>query len=149
MLMMIIAMSFLYSNVMSYLHVTQSATQWLVGLEMSRWEFLFWIDMLVLVLGFFLPPVAIILFITPMLLPGLQAHGFDLVWFGVQMTILMEAGLIHPPIGLNLFVILGIAPEISLRELLWGVMPFLILILLFIILISVFPQIVMWLPARM
>ncbi|HEU0230352.1 MAG TPA: TRAP transporter large permease [Burkholderiaceae bacterium] len=149
MLMMIIAMSFLYSNVMSYLHVTQSATQWLVGLEMSRWEFLFWIDVLVLVLGFFLPPVAIILFITPVLLPGLQAHGFDLVWFGVQMTILMEAGLIHPPIGLNLFVILGIAPEISLRELLWGVLPFLILILLFIILISVFPQIVMWLPARM
>jgi tripartite ATP-independent transporter DctM subunit len=149
MLMMIIAMSFLYSNVMSYLHVTQSATQWLVGLEMSRWEFLFWIDVLVLILGFFLPPVAIILFITPVLLPGLQAHGFDLVWFGVQMTILMEAGLIHPPIGLNLFVILGIAPEISLRELLWGVLPFLILIVLFIVLISAFPQIVMWLPGQM
>lgn len=149
MLMMIIAMSFLYSNVMSYLHVTQSATQWLVGLEMPRWEFLFWIDMLVLILGFFLPPVAIILFITPVLLPGLQAHGFDLVWFGVQMTILMEAGLIHPPIGLNLFVILGIAPEISLKELLWGVMPFIVLIVLFIVLISVFPQIVMWLPGRM
>src|SRR3546814_10357053 len=102
MLMMIIAMSFLYSNVMSYLHITQSATEWMVGLEMSRWEFLFWIDILVLALGFFLPPVAIILFITPVLLPGLQAHGFDLVWFGVQMTILMEAGLIHPPIGLKI-----------------------------------------------
>ncbi|TAM90285.1 MAG: TRAP transporter large permease [Candidimonas sp.] len=149
MLMMIIAMSFLYSNVMSYLHVTQSATQWLVALDMSRWEFLFWIDVLVLVLGFFLPPVAIILFITPVLLPGLQAHGFDLVWFGVQMTILMEAGLIHPPIGLNLFVILGIAPDISLKELLWGVMPFIVLIILFIVLISAFPQIVMWLPNRM
>jgi len=149
MLMMIIAMSFLYSNVMSYLHVTQSATQWLVGLDMSRWEFLFWIDVLVLALGFFLPPVAIILFITPVLLPGLQAHGFDLVWFGVQMTILMEAGLIHPPIGLNLFVILGIAPEISLKELLWGVMPFIILIVLFIVLISVYPQIVLWLPSQM
>src|SRR3546814_7836727 len=99
MLMMIIAMSFLYSNVMRYLHITQSATEWMVGLEMSRWEFLFWIDILVLALGFFLPPVAIILFITPALLPGLQAHGFDLGWFGVQMTILMEAGLIHPSMG--------------------------------------------------
>lgn len=149
MLMMIVAMSFLFSNVMSYLHVTQSATQWMVGLDMSRWELLFWIDMLILVLGFFLPPVAIILFITPVLLPALQANGFDLVWFGVQMTILMEAGLIHPPVGMNLFVILGIAPNISLAELLWGVTPFIILILLFLVLISVFPQIVLWLPGFM
>ncbi|HET6599520.1 MAG TPA: TRAP transporter large permease subunit, partial [Burkholderiaceae bacterium] len=132
MIMMIIAMSFLYTYVMSYLHITQSTTQWLVGLDMSRWEFLFWIDVLIVALGFFLPPVAIILFITPVLLPGLAAHGFDLVWFGVQMTILMEAGLIHPPVGLNLFVIQGIAPEISLKDLLWGVTPFIILILAFI-----------------
>ncbi|MEO6986468.1 MAG: TRAP transporter large permease [Paralcaligenes sp.] len=149
MLMMIIAMSFLYSYVMSYLHVSQSATQWLVGLEMSRWEFLFWIDVLIVVLGFFLPPVAIILFITPVILPALQAHGFDLVWFGVQMTILMEAGLIHPPLGLNLFVIQGIAPEIPLKELLWGVTPFIIIIMLFIVLTSVYPQIVLWLPSYM
>lgn len=149
MLMMIIAMSFLFSNVMSYLHITQSATEWLVGLSMSRWEFLFWIDILVLVLGFFLPPVAIILFITPVLLPGLQEHGFDLVWFGVQMTIIMEAGMIHPPVGLNLFVILGIAPDMSQGELLWGVTPFIVLIAAFVIVISAFPQIALWLPNAM
>jgi C4-dicarboxylate transporter DctM subunit len=149
MLMMIIAMSFLYSNVMSYLHISQSATHWMVGLEMSRWEFLFWIDVLIVVLGFFLPPVAIILFITPVILPALQAHGFDLVWFGVQMTILMEAGLIHPPLGLNLFVIQGIAPEIPLKELLWGVTPFIVIIMLFIVLTCVYPQIVLWLPNHM
>lgn len=149
MLMMIVAMSFLYSNVMSYLHVTQSTTQWLVALHMSHWELLFWIDMLILVLGFFLPPVAIILFITPALIPVLQANGFDLIWFGVQMTILMEAGLIHPPVGMNLFVILGIAPDISLKELLWGVTPFIVLIGLFLVLIATFPKIVLWLPSLM
>lgn len=149
MLMMIIAMSFLFSNVMSYMHFTQSITEWLVGLSMSRWEFLFWVDILVLALGFFLPPVAIILFIAPILLPGLVANGFDPVWFGVQMTIVMEAGMIHPPVGLNLFVILGIAPDISQGELLWGVTPFLVLIAAFVILISAFPQIALWLPNTM
>jgi tripartite ATP-independent transporter DctM subunit len=149
MIMMILAMSFLYTYVMSYLHISQSATEWLVALHMSRWEFLFWIDVLIVVLGFFLPPVAIILFITPVILPGLEAHGFDPVWFGVQMTILMETGLIHPPVGLNLFVIQGIAPEIPLKELLWGVTPFIVLILLFIVLIAAIPQIVLWLPGYM
>ena len=146
MLMMIIAMSVLFTYVMSYLHVTQDATQWLVGLHMSKWQYLFWIDLLVVLLGFFLPPVAIILMVTPVILPGLVANGIDPIWFGVNMTILMETGLIHPPVGLNLFVIQGIAPDIRLKELVLGVMPFIIIILLFVVLISVFPQIVLWLP---
>jgi tripartite ATP-independent transporter DctM subunit len=146
MLMMIIAMAFLFTYVMSYLHITQEATQWLVGLPMSRWEYLFWVDVLVLLLGFFLPPVAIILMITPVIMPGLTAHGFDPVWFGVNMTIVMETGLIHPPVGLNLFVIQGIAPDIPLRELVLGVLPFIVIILVFVVLLSAFPQIALWLP---
>jgi tripartite ATP-independent transporter DctM subunit len=146
MLMMIIAMAFLFTYVMSYLHITQEATQWLVGLPMSRWEYLFWVDVLVLLLGFFLPPVAIILMITPVIMPGLLAHGFDPLWFGVNMTIVMETGLIHPPVGLNLFVIQGIAPDISLRELVLGVLPFIVIILAFVVLLSAFPQIALWLP---
>ena len=146
MLMMIIAMAFLFTYVMSYLHITQEATHWLVGLPLSRWEYLFWIDVLVLLLGFFLPPVAIILMITPVIMPGLRAHSFDPVWFGVNMTIVMETGLIHPPVGLNLFVIQGIAPDISLRELVLGVLPFIAIILAFVVLLSAFPQIALWLP---
>jgi C4-dicarboxylate transporter, DctM subunit len=146
MLMMIIAMAFLFTYVMSYLHITQSATEWLVGLEMSKWAYLFWIDVLVVALGFFLPPVAIILMITPVIMPGLLAHGFDPIWFGVNMTILMETGLIHPPVGLNLFVIQGIAPDIPLKELVFGVLPFIAIILLFVLVLSIFPQLALWLP---
>ena len=146
MLMMIIAMAFLFTYVMSYLHITQEATQWLVGLPLSRWEYLLGVDVLVLLLGFFLPPVAIILMITPVIMPGLLAHGFDPVWFGVNMTIVMETGLIHPPVGLNLFVIQGIAPDISLRELVLGVLPFIAIILAFVVVLSAFPQIALWLP---
>ncbi len=141
MVMMIIAMAFLFSYVMSYLYITQNATQWLVGLQMSKWEFLFWIDVVVILAGFFLPPVAIVLMITPVVMPGLLAHGFDPVWFGVNMSLVMETGLIHPPVGLNLFIIQGIAPDIGLKDLVLAVLPFLIIILGFVAVFSAFPQI--------
>ncbi len=72
--------------------------------------------LMVVVLGFFLPPVSIILMTAPIILPPLKAAGFDLIWFGVVMTIVMEMGLIHPPVGLNIFVIKNIAPDIPLQR---------------------------------
>ena len=84
--------------------------------------------------------------VTPILLPALKAHHFDLIWFGVIMTILMEMGLIHPPVGLNLFVINGIAPDIPLRKIVWGVVPFLILMAIAIVLLCFVPDIAMSLP---
>jgi C4-dicarboxylate transporter DctM subunit len=96
------------------------------------------------VLGFFLPPVSIILMTAPIILPPLRAAQFDLVWFGVIMTIVMELGLIHPPVGLNLFVIKNIAPDIPLRDVVWGVMPFVVLMILAVIVLCIFPEIATW-----
>ena len=79
--------------------------------------------------------------ITPVIMPGLLARGFDPIWFGVNMSLVMETGLIHPPVGLNLFVIQGIAPDIGLKELILAVLPFLAIILGFIVVFSAFPQI--------
>ena len=149
MIMMIIAMAFLFTYVMSYLHISQSATEWLVGLKMSKWAYLFWVNVLLLVLGCFLPPVAIILMVTPVIMPGILAHGFNPIWFGIVMTINMEMGLITPPVGLNLFVINGIAPDIPFREIMWGVLPFIAIMAIYIVLLAVFPNIVMWLPDRL
>ena len=149
MIMMIIAMAFLFTYVMSYLHISQSATEWLVGLHMSKWAYLFWVNILLLVLGCFLPPVAIILMVTPVVMPGILAHGFNPIWFGIVMTINMEMGLITPPVGLNLFVINGIAPDISFREIMRGVMPFIGIMAIYIVLLAMFPDIVMWLPDRL
>jgi tripartite ATP-independent transporter DctM subunit len=146
MVMMIIAMSFLYTYVMSYLHITQEVATWMVALPLGKWGFFIAANILLVVLGFFLPPVAIILMVTPIILPALKAHGIDLVWFGVIMTILMEMGLIHPPVGLNLFVINSIAPDIKLSEIIWGTLPFIVLMVLAIALLAFFPDIAMWLP---
>ena len=101
---------------MSYLHISQSAAQWIVAMHLSKWVLLRRSCCMVIVLGFFLPPVSIILMTAPIILPPLKAAGFDLIWFGVLMTIVMEMGLIHPPVGLNIFVIKNIAPDIPLRR---------------------------------
>jgi C4-dicarboxylate transporter, DctM subunit len=146
MLMFIIGMSLLFSYVMSYLHISQSTAEWIVSLQLSRWILLGVILLFVVVLGFFLPPVSIILMTVPIILPPLKAAGFDLVWFGVLMTIVMEMGLIHPPVGLNIFVIKNIAPDIPLRDVIWGVMPFVGLMFLAIFLICAIPAIAVGLP---
>ncbi len=146
MLMFIVGMSLLYSYVMSYLHISQSAAEAIVALGLSKWALLTTILLMVMVLGFFLPPVSIILMMAPIILPPLKAAGFDLIWFGIVMTIVMEMGLIHPPVGLNIFVIKNIAPDIPLKDVIWGVMPFVGLMLLAIVLCSVLPGIATALP---
>ena len=146
MLMMIIGMSLLFSYVMSFLHISQSTAEWIVGMQLSRWVLLAAILVMVIVLGFFLPPVSIILMTAPIILPPLKAAGFDLVWFGVLMTIVMETGLIHPPVGLNIFVIKNIAPDIPLSDIIWGVLPFVLLMFVAVVLICIFPGISTALP---
>jgi C4-dicarboxylate transporter, DctM subunit len=101
---------------------------------------------LVTILGFFLPPVSIILMTAPIILPPLKAEGFDLIWFGIVMSVTMEMGLIHPPVGLNIFVINKIAPDIKLGDIIWGTLPFVFLIMAAIVILCVFPQIATGLP---
>jgi C4-dicarboxylate transporter DctM subunit len=146
MIMMIIAMAFLFTYVMSYLRITQSAAEWLTAMDMSKWVFLFCVNVLLLVLGCFLPPVAIILMVTPVIMPGILANGFDPIWFGIVLTINMELGLITPPVGLNLFVINGIAPDIGPKNIAKGVLPFILIMIADIVLLAAFPDIVMFLP---
>jgi C4-dicarboxylate transporter, DctM subunit len=146
MLMLIIGMSLLYSYVMSYLHISQSAAEAIVALHLSKWLLFTAIALLVVILGFFLPPVSIILMTAPIILPPLRAAGFELVWFGVVMSVIMEMGLIHPPVGLNIFVINKIAPDIGLKDIVWGTLPFVGLMIVAIVILCVFPEIATGLP---
>jgi TRAP-type C4-dicarboxylate transport system permease large subunit len=82
----------------------------------------------------------------PTLLPIIEQAGFDPIWFAVVLTINMEIGLITPPVGLNLYVINGIAPNVKLQTILWGALPFMLCMVLGIVLLCLFPQIATWLP---
>jgi C4-dicarboxylate transporter, DctM subunit len=146
MILMIIGASALFSYTLSSLFVTQSIAAWIVDLDVNRWVLMAMINVFLLVCGFFLPPVAVILMTAPILLPIVTSVGFDPYWFAVILTINMEIGLITPPVGLNLYVINGIAPDISLPTILKGALPFMLLMALGIVLLCVFPSIATWLP---
>lgn len=146
MILMIIAAAALFSFMMSYLYITQSLAEWMVGLSLGKWGLVLAINIFLLLVGCFLPPVAIILMSMPVLAPVLAQSGVDLIWFGVIMTINLEIGLITPPVGMNLFVIRGVAPEISATEVLRGSMPFVLLMTAFVIILCYVPGIATWLP---
>jgi C4-dicarboxylate transporter, DctM subunit len=146
MIMMIIACSYLFSFTLSNLYVTQTIAEVMTGLEVNKWVLLFIINIFLLVAGFFLPPVAIILMTAPILLPIIEGVGFDPIWFAVILTINMEIGLITPPVGLNLYVIKGISPDITLPEILRGSLPFMLCMVLAIVILCFFPGIATWLP---
>ena len=146
MLLMIIGTSILFGYMMSSLQVTQSVAEAIGELQVNKWVILAAINLLLLVAGMFLPPAAIILMTTPILMPVITAAGFDPIWFGVILTINMELGLITPPVGLNLFVINGITPDVRLPTILRGAFPFMMCMVLAIVILCIFPEIATWLP---
>lgn len=149
MILMIIAASFLFGAVMTKLYITQSIINAIVGAGLSKWSLMIMINIFLLVLGCFMPPVAIILILAPILYPVLVKYGFDPIWFGVIMTINMEVGLITPPVGLNLYIVQGIAPDVPLSRVLVGSFPFVLILLLGIVICSIWPELTLWLPNKM
>ena len=146
MILFIIAAAGVFSYMLSSLYITQSIAEWISDLDVNRWTLMIAINVFLIIAGFFLPPVAVILMTAPILLPVITGAGFDPIWFAVVLTINMEIGLISPPVGLNLYVINGIAPDISLRTILVGSLPFVACMLIAIALLCLFPSLATWLP---
>lgn len=146
MILFIIGAAGVFSFMLSSLSVTQSIAVWIGSLDLSPWLLMISINIFLLIAGFFLPPVAVILMSAPILLPIVTGAGFDPYWFAVILTINMEIGLISPPVGLNLYVINGIAPDIPLSTILKGSLPFVLCMILSIIILSILPEMVTWLP---
>ncbi|WP_238123904.1 MULTISPECIES: TRAP transporter large permease [unclassified Xanthobacter] len=146
MIMMIMASAELFAFALSSLFITQSLAASIAALEVNRWVMMGLINVFLLVAGMFLPPVAIIVMSAPLLYPIVVGSGFDPYWFAVILTINMEIGLITPPVGLNLFVVNAIAPQIPTSQILWGALPYVLVMALGIIIMCVFPQIATWLP---
>ncbi|MGR3520745.1 MAG: TRAP transporter large permease [Roseovarius sp.] len=146
MILFIIAAAGVFSYMLSSLFITQSIAEWIGTLDVNRWVLMGAINVFLLIAGFFLPPVAVILMAAPILLPIISTAGFDPIWFAVVLTINMEIGLISPPVGLNLYVINGIAPDIKLKTILYGSLPYVGCMILAIILLCLFPGLATWLP---
>jgi len=146
MILTITAFSAVIATVLSFLSVPQDLAVMVTGLEINRWVIMVVINIFLLIMGLFLPPVSIIVMVTPVLYPLIIGLGFDPIWFGIIMTLNMEMGLITPPVGLNLYVLKGIAPNVPLKEILIGTLPYVGVLAFGIVVLSIFPDIVTWLP---
>ena len=146
MILTIIAAAVLFGYMLTSLYLTQTLAQAIADAHFNRWVLMFMINLFLLVCGFFIPPAAIILMTSPILLPIITAAGFDPVWFGVILTINMEIGLIHPPVGLNIYIVNAIAPDVPVTKVMWGTLPYVICMMLAIVILCIFPEIATWLP---
>ena len=119
-----------------------------IWLGLSRWLLFAIIVLLYIFLGCIIDGVSMMVLTLPILYPIVVAAGFDPIWFGIVLVIMIELGGITPPVGLNMFVIQGLSGGRPMSEIVWGSLPFGVLMLVVLVLISIFPGLVTWLPAR-
>jgi tripartite ATP-independent transporter DctM subunit len=145
-IMMIVVGAALLSYVFDYLRLPRMMVQLVTDAQLSPGLVMVVIVLIYLVLGCFIESIAMILMTLSVVFPIITALGFDPVWFGIVLVLLVEIGLLTPPVGLVLFVLKGMSDSVSLRDIALGVIPFIFLMLAFIGLLYAFPEIVLWLP---
>src|SRR6204780_2701247 len=144
-IMLIVATALAFGHWMTESGVPAQLVRFTIGYGFASWQFLLVINILLLVLGCFLEGIATLLLVLPILAPLLRALGIDPVHFSIIFTHNMEIGLVHPPVGLNLFVLSTIS-HAPIGEVVRGVLPFLILLLMVLMIITYVPALTMWLP---
>ncbi|MFH1242716.1 MAG: TRAP transporter large permease [Pseudomonadota bacterium] len=149
MILMIMAAALLFAYVSSDLYATQALGELILKLPFGKWGIVVLINILLLILGCFIPPAAVILMVAPLLIPIIKGLGFDPVWFAVVMTVNLEIGLVTPPVGLNLYIVKSIAPDVPMSHVLLGVVPFVIIEGLVIVCVCIWPELALWLPNKM
>jgi tripartite ATP-independent transporter DctM subunit len=145
---LILAGSFMLNYAFTAEGVPQAMAQWVDAMHLSQIKFLLLVNVMFLVLGCFLDVSVLLLVFVPMLLPAAKLLGVDLVHFGVLVVLNMMIGLIHPPFGMLLFVTKALT-GIPIGEMMKEGWPFLVMLLLLLLAMTVFPQIVLWLPQTM
>lgn len=149
MLMFIITGAWIFAYFIVQTRVSLAIVDFIEFLQVPPFAVVLIILSFYLVLGCFLESVAIILVTVPVFLPIIQALGFDPVWYGILMVVMVEVGLITPPVGLNIFVIRAQLPDVSLGTIYKGIIPFLLADAVLIGLLIAFPQLALWLPNKL
>ena len=148
MIFMILAGAYVFTYFMALTMIPMKLSMWLVQVDLSPYFILFIILVGYVILGCFLDATSMMVLTLPVIFPTILELGFNPIWFGVIAVLMMEAGLITPPLGLNIFVISGVA-DVPMGEVYKGTMVFLLAIFLVVFLITVFPQIALFLPGVM
>ena len=139
----------LFGYFLTITQTPQKVTEFLVGLGIGRYGVLALIMVMYLVLGTLMDALAMIILTVPIVFPVIKALGFDPIWFGIIIVMVAELGLIHPPVGMNIFVIKSVVEDVKISTIFYGVLPFIITDLLRLILLIAFPILALWLPSQM
>ena len=148
MILFIIIGGLCFSFVVSSLGIPQQLSEVILGISLNKWITLFFYYILLIILGCLMDPVSMIVVTMPFVFPALTKLGFDPIFLGVVSTLLVEIGMITPPVGMNLFVIKGIT-NMSFKEVVKGSMPFVGVLLIGLLIITIFPDIILYLPNLM
>jgi C4-dicarboxylate transporter DctM subunit len=145
MLLYIITNAVLFSFVLANEQIPQHLADWLVGMGLGPIAFLLVCNLLLLMAGNFMEPSSIVLIMAPILFPVAMKLGIDPVHFGILIVVNMEVGMCHPPVGLNLYVASGIT-KMGITELTVAVWPWLLTMLGFLVVVTYWPPLTLWLP---
>jgi tripartite ATP-independent transporter DctM subunit len=146
MILLIVIGAFMFKNFLLLSGLSDEVGKWVSGLSLPPYGILAVILLIYLALGCVLDSIAIIFLSLPIFYPIIHHLGFDTIWFGVLVVIVIEIGLITPPVGMNVFVIAAMAPSIPLNTIFRGIWPFVAAQILTLVLIVIFPAIALWLP---
>ncbi len=149
MVLMIIAAAMLFGYTMTTTEVAPTLSRAVSELPVSPWLVFIAINLMLLFLGCFMETLSIIVITTPILVPIIAAFGWDLIWFGIVLTITMEMALITPPVGLNLFVVQGVVRDVPLGHIIAGTVPYVLIMVAVLALVAVFPGMTSVLIERM
>lgn len=139
----------LFGYFLTITQTPQALTTWLTGLGLGRYEVLAMILLMYLLLGCIMDAMAMIILTVPIIFPVIMQLGFDPIWFGVIVVVTVELGLIHPPVGMNVFVIKSVVRDVKLSTIFLGVAPFVVTDIIRLVLLVAFPVIATFLPAHM
>ena len=148
MLFMILAAAAMFGHVLTIMRLPAELVETVTDLGITRLQFILIVMLVIFILGMFLETISIILVTTPIVLPAMLALQIDPVWYGILLMINLELALITPPVGMNLFVIKGIAGA-PMVQIIRGAAPYVVLMLLGLALVLAVPDIALWLPSTM
>jgi C4-dicarboxylate transporter, DctM subunit len=139
----------LFGYFLTVTQTPQKVTEFLTGLGLGRYGVLALIMLMYLVLGCLMDALAMIILTIPIIFPVITALGFDPIWFGVIIVMTVELGLIHPPVGMNVFVIKSVVQDVKFSTIFYGVLPFIATDLVRLVILIAFPILATFLPSRM
>lgn len=141
--------AFFFGPFLALSGLPETIAKWLTSLELPRFVILLILIVIYMVLGMFLEGYSILVLTLPIVIPIVKALNYDLIWFGVIMVVLLEMGLISPPVGINVFVVKGLVPNVSMSKIFSGILPFWIAMGICVALLIAFPEIALFIPNSM